>query len=100
MPSKKIKLTTTLSLSNIPKNTPSSSKTYPKSLSVADLLSTGRIIRPKEVIEALLVLEFFDIYKKQWFKMDPQRLHIETEKFASGGFRNAFKAYTRNPNAG
>ena len=97
VPSKKIKLTTTQSLLRILKNTPPSSTTYPKSLSVADLLRAGRIVRPKEEIEALLVLEFFDIYKKQWFKMDPQRFHIETEKFAIGGFRNAFKAYTTNP---
>ena len=64
VPSKKIKLTTTQSLLRIPKNTPPSSTTYPKSLSVADLLRAGRTVRPKEEIEALLVLEFFDIYKK------------------------------------
>ena len=97
VPSKKIKLTTTRSLSSILKNTPSSSTTYPKSLFVADLLRGRRIVRSKEEIEALLVLEFFEIYKKQWFKMDPRRFHIETEKIASGGFRNAFKANTTNP---
>ena len=56
VPSKKIKLTTTQPLSNIPKNTPSYSTTYPKSSSVVDLLHAGRIIRPKEEIEVLLVL--------------------------------------------
>ena len=29
--------------------------------------------------------------------MEPQRFNIETEKLASGGFRNAFTAYTTNP---
>ena len=96
VPSKKIKLTTSQSLSRIPKNTPPSSAIYPKSLPVADFLFAGRIVRPNEEIEALLVLEFFDIYKGQWFKLDPRRLHIVIEKFAIGGFRNVFKAGTTN----
>ena len=58
--SKKIKLTNTQSLANIPNNTPWSSTTYPKSF---DLLRAGRMVRPTEEIEA--VLEFFDICKKQ-----------------------------------
>ena len=29
--------------------------------------------------------------------MDSQKFHIERGKFASGGFRNTFKAYTTNP---
>ena len=76
---------------NILKNIPSSSTTHPKSRAAADLLLAGRIVAPKEETEALLPLEFFNIYKKQWFKMAPQRFHVETEKFASKGFRNAFK---------
>ena len=62
--SKKIQLTTTQSLSNIPKNIPSSSATYPESLSVAGFLHAGRIARPKEEIETLLVLELFNMYEK------------------------------------
>ena len=46
----------------------SSSTTYPKSLIAADLLRDGRIVRPKEEIEALLILEFFDIYKNSGLK--------------------------------
>ena len=65
VPSKKIKLTATQLLSNIPKNTMSYLTTYPKSLSVVDLLLAGRIIRPKEEIEVLLVLNFLiNIYIK------------------------------------
>ena len=43
-------------LSNILKNTPSSSTTYPKSLCVADLLFAERLFRPKIEIETLLLL--------------------------------------------
>ena len=91
VPSKKIKLTTTQSLSNIPKNTPSSSATYPISFSVADLLLAERIARSREEVEALLVLKFsiytytymyiyiyiyIYIYKEQSLKMDPRMFHI------------------------
>ena len=46
----------------------SPSTTYPKSLIVADLLRAGRIVRPKEEIEALLVSEFLNIYKNNGLK--------------------------------
>ena len=47
----------------------------------ADLLRAGRIITSKEEIETSFILKFFDIYKKQWFKMDPRKFQIEKEKF-------------------
>lgn len=58
--SKKVKLTTTHSLSNIPKNILSSSTIYSKSLSVGDLLHAGRILRSKVVTETSFILVFFD----------------------------------------
>ena len=86
VPPKKIKLTTIQSLSNIPENTPPYSITYPKSLSVGDLLRAGRIVRPKKQIEALLALEFFDIYKKQCFHNGSTKVPYRKRKICKWRF--------------
>ena len=57
-------------------------------------LKAGKLVIPKQEIVSELVLEYFEISEQIWMKKDVKKFHIQKEKFAEGGFRNAFKAYS------
>jgi len=67
---------------------------YPKSVSIGDVLKAGKLVIPKQETVCELVLEYFKISQQIWLKKDEIKFHIQKEKFAEGGFRNAFKAYS------
>ena len=60
----------------------------PKFISIGDVLKAGKLVIPKQEIVSELVSE------RIWLKKDVKKFHIQKEKFAEGGFRNAFKAYS------
>ena len=70
------------------------SRTFPKSLSVLDMLKLGKVVNVERVSEAI---EFyhFDINLMEWSHMPLKALfRIEKEPIGTGGFRKAFKATT------
>ena len=75
-----------------PNNVPS--KLHPKSLSISTMLKLGRTIE-----ETSTVLEVFgsDLETLSWSKV-PDRVEFSVAKtsFASGGFREAYKATSRD----
>ena len=72
------------------KPSPSTSKFYPKSLSIKDILRLGRVVDNKG--QKILIYKF-DFVHLEWSTVP---LHtefvIEDKEFAAGGFRKAFKA--------
>lgn len=64
---------------------------YPDSISVAQLLLAGKFVKPISSTRATLELEAFKIKEKEWKKEKEIDISIEDVKFASGGFRDAFK---------
>ena len=65
----------------------------PKSVSMADILNCGVLVQPKDEKIANLILESFDIQNKVWLKSE-RKFRVEKERFAEGGFRVAFLAYS------
>ena len=59
------KISKATSFPNVINTSQSNPSTYPKSLSIADLLQAGKFIKPKDVREFQLTLESFDVYKKE-----------------------------------
>ena len=66
----------------------------PVSISIGGILQAGKLITPTSDNEVTLTLESFNIKHKIWLKSEPTKFCMQTEKFAEGGFRNAFKAYS------
>ena len=71
-----------------------SSSAFPKTVSMADVVSARVLVKPKEENVHQLILESFDIRDQSWRRKDPRNFHIEDKPFAEGAFRQAFKAYT------
>ena len=69
---------------------------FAKSVSIADLLKAGKLV--KKVIPDKLVLESFNLDIMQWEVLSTVEFQIEKEKFASGAFREAFKAVVNDKN--
>lgn len=68
---------------------------YPHSVSIVDLLKAGKLIKPVPTKSAVLHLEEFDLKSQSLLKEGAFEFTIEEEKFASGGFREAFHAYAQ-----
>ena len=66
----------------------------PKSVSIGDVLKAGKLCVPKPETQSKLILEQYDLTNHIWFKKEEQLFRIQGEKFAEGGFREAYKAYT------
>ncbi len=63
----------------------------PASVPLSQMLNIGKFIKPnKEVIT--LLLEQFEIKEKMWKDPMDVKISVNTEKFVSGGFRDAFEA--------
>lgn len=72
---------------------------YPKSVSLGDLLRAGKLVKPPQV--SLLKLEWFDVENCKWITIPSIEVEIEKNSFASGAFRDAFKAKrTKKTNLG
>lgn len=68
---------------------------FPKSVSIGDLLKAGKLIKPPKT--STFNLELFDVYKCQWVNASTITLRVNDEKFASGAFRDAYKAECLDP---
>ena len=65
---------------------------YPDSVSIDAILKAGQL--PKERKRVTFPIEVFDVKKQEWASMES----LETEKFSSGVFRDAFKGVTLSSN--
>lgn len=69
---------------------------YPQSVSIAAILKAGQLVKPKEKNRVTFAIEAFDVKKQEWTGMESLEILVETEKFSSGGFRDAYKGVTLN----
>lgn len=70
---------------------------YPTSVSIDLLLNAGQLIKPKMKNRVTLRLEKFNLEKQEWVSVEnPLDLLVESEKFASGGFRDAFLGVSKD----
>ena len=65
---------------------------FPKSVSVADLLTAQELVKPPDVTKVQLVFESYDVIRKGWSEVATKNLAVQNTPFAEGGFRNAFLA--------
>jgi hypothetical protein len=64
---------------------------FPSSISIGELLQAGKLIKPKPKEQVVLQLEQFDVKTREWHHKGNLELALESTKFDSGAFRNAFK---------
>ena len=65
---------------------------YPASVSIEQLLNAGKFVKPVSTTKTVLNLESFDLLNKEWKTEKSLTLYVDDDKFASGAFRDAFKA--------
>ena len=58
----------------------------------------GKLVMPKERKRVTFPVETFDVKKPAWTSMEYLEIWLETEKFSSGGFSDAFKGVTLSSN--
>ena len=73
---------------------------FPASISIGELLQAGKLVKPKPKEEAVLQLEQFDVKTREWHYKGNLELAIESTKFDSGAFRDAFKGEEINKQGG
>ena len=74
-----------------------SKSTFPKSVSIGDLLNAGKLIKPVQQHQEQIQLEDFDLGSGSWIKKESITFTLDCQNFASGGFREAFYAYSTHP---
>lgn len=65
---------------------------YPASVSIEQLLNAGKFVKPVSRTKTVLNLESFHLLNKEWKTEKCLTLYVDDDKFASGAFRDAFKA--------
>ena len=73
---------------------------YPASVSIGELLRAGKLVAPTSKKSVSLALEHFDAKNQEWTEVKTLNVSVYTTKFASGGFRDAFKCLEAGPNVG
>lgn len=74
-------------------NTPNRiKKVYPKSISLSTMLRLGNVISSKIDPPHNVDFHEFDVDTMAWKPAEKKKLYIESEPFAKGGFRAAYKA--------
>eukprot|EP00794_Sanderia_malayensis_P002723 gene2723-3148_t len=68
----------------------------PKSVSAADLLKAGKLVKPPKQERVTLHLEEFDVEQRAWNEAAAVEFMIDGERFAHGGFCYADHAYAQN----
>lgn len=63
---------------------------FPPSVSIASLLEAGKLVKPVAKNKLLLTFEQFDIASKRWTDTMEVECTVDSEKFSSGGFRDAY----------
>ena len=59
-------------------------------------MKAGKLIKPKPKVQVVLQLEQFDVKTSEWHQMPKLELAVQTTKFASGAFRDAYKGEAKN----
>ena len=67
---------------------------FPASVSIDTLLSAGKLVRPTFTKKAVLNFERFEIQTGTWKSVMSVECKLESVKFSSGAFRDAFHATT------
>ena len=65
---------------------------FPASVSIDTLLSAGKLVRPTLTKKAVLNFERFEIETGTWKSVMTVECKVESVKFSSGAFRDAFHA--------
>lgn len=73
---------------------------FPPSVSIASLLDAGKLIKPVTKNKCLLTFEQFDIASKEWTDAMEVECTVDSEKFSSGGFRDAYHCKLTGKSAG
>ncbi|CAH3044238.1 unnamed protein product [Pocillopora meandrina] len=73
---------------------------FPPSVSIASLLDAGKLIKPVTKNKCLLTFEQFDIASKEWTDAMEVECIVDSEKFSSGGFRDAYHCKLTGKSAG
>ena len=68
---------------------------FAASVSIADLLKAGKLVKPPNKNKVKLTFEKFDVQDQEWQEVMEQDVVIETQKFSSGAFRDAFRATSK-----
>ena len=63
-------------------------------MSIAAILKAGQLVKPKERRRVTFAIEAFDVKKREWSSLESLEILVETEKFSSGGFRDAFNPFS------
>ena len=69
-----------------------SASVFPRSVSAADMLRLGTLIRKENTNDVKVVVESFDIAKKEWKTVTETYFEIEEMHFAESAFRKAYMA--------
>ena len=69
-----------------------SASVIPRSLSAADMLGLGTLIRKENKNDVKVVVESFDIAQKEWKTVTEEHFEIEQMHFAEGAFSKAYMA--------
>ena len=80
--------TSSLSLSQ----SQSPESTFPKSVSIGDVLKIKLMVKPPDTRGVKITLETFHISESSWIKSGTKIYNIEKSKFSEGGFREAYMA--------
>ena len=75
-------------------DTPTSETKFPASVSITDLLKAGKLLKPNKN-KVKLTFEKFDVQKQEWPEEMEQDVVIETQRFSSGAFRDAFRTTSK-----
>ncbi|XP_078350666.1 myosin heavy chain kinase B-like [Oculina patagonica] len=67
---------------------------FPASVSIDTLLNAGKLVKPIFSKKAKLNFEHFDIESGKWQNVMNVECEVESEKFSSGAFRDAYHATT------
>ena len=76
-------------------DTPTLETKFPASVSIADMLKAGKLVKPQKRSNVKLTFEKFDVQSQDWQEVMEQDVIIETQKFSSGAFRDAFRATSK-----
>ena len=75
--------------------TPLLQTTFPASVSIAELLKAGKLVKPTNKNKVKLTFEEFDVQNQEWQDVMEQDVFVETQRFSSGAFRDAFRATSK-----
>ena len=73
-----------------------SSVVNPKSVSMADLLNAGKLVKPPQQERVTLHLEEFNLKQRSWNEVATVEFIFNEQSFEHGGFHDAHNAYAQS----